>query len=158
MKEIPLTQGQVAIVDDEDYGELSKYNWYYLATGRHEYAAREGRKNGRKCTIYMHRCIIGTKDGMETDHIKGSGLDNRRGNLRACTHAQNQQNKRAHWDNPTGLPGITIDKKTGQWRADLTVAGKRFYLGRFQTMQQAIEARNTEGIKHQFAKIITESS
>ena len=90
MREIPLTQGKVALVDDADYEWLSKHKWYCLKTAKLEYAARE--ENGT--TVYMHREILGFPKGVDIDHFDGDGLRNVRNNLRICSHEKNLQNRR----------------------------------------------------------------
>lgn len=85
MRVIELTQGRVAIVDDEDFAELAQYRWHYSSsTG---YARRCVR--GTRKVVYMHRSILMPRDGMKTDHRNGEKLDNRRINLREASAAQN---------------------------------------------------------------------
>lgn len=80
MKLIPLTRGQYAMVDDEDYEELSKYKWLAIkrrgrfVAGRTVYTA-----GARERTILMHKVIAGFA---MTCHIDGNGLNNQRANLR----------------------------------------------------------------------------
>lgn len=101
MKTITLTQGKVAIVDDDDFDWLNQVKWFTKITGNgtRSYAARFKRINKRPTTIYMHRAIM-TDDleavgltGKEVDHINRNTLDNRRENLRVCTKQQNLANR-----------------------------------------------------------------
>lgn len=86
MKEIPLTRGQLAIVDDHWIDRLSRYNWACSPSG---YAyTRSG-----AFTLYMHRLIAKTPKGMEADHINRNRLDNQESNLRNVTHAENCKNR-----------------------------------------------------------------
>lgn len=95
MKEITLTQGKVALVDDEDYERLMQYNWHYAKK-------RESSKNvGRRVwvpEIYKFKIIPLACEVLQLevmiDHISGNELDNQRHNLRLCTYAQNRQNSR----------------------------------------------------------------
>lgn len=94
MKEIPLTKGYKTIVDDEDYDFLMRWRWHAVIA-HSVYAERCERPRGGKIKhIMMHRVINNTPDGMETDHINGNGLDNRRSNLRSVTKNQNQWNRK----------------------------------------------------------------
>jgi len=89
MREIPLTQGKVALVDDEDYEWLSQFKWYANSwKTRTWYAVRH---HNRKL-IGMHRMILNPQNGEHSDHIDGNGLNNQRANLRLCDCAQNQHN------------------------------------------------------------------
>lgn len=98
MREIALTQGMVALVDDEDYEELNRHKWYAKKTSDAGsfYAARFQRINGRPTTIYMHREIMNCNNGMEVDHRDGNTLDNRKEKLRTCTKKQNLENRFCH--------------------------------------------------------------
>jgi hypothetical protein len=83
----------------------------------------------------MHRFLLGLTpgDGIQADHIDGNKLDNRRGNLRACTHAQNQQNRH---DAPHR--GTYWHIQSGYWVARVQVDGERRTLGRFDTQEEAV--------------------
>jgi len=84
-KEIPLTQGKVALVDAEDYDMLMKWKWFAHKDGNVFYATFSLKKDPvtkKRSKLWMHRVIMQTPDGMQTDHINGDGLDNRRKNLR----------------------------------------------------------------------------
>ena len=120
MKKIKLTQGKVAIVDDEDFEWLSQWKWY--AHGN--YAQRAGAS--------MVREILGLKKGdkRQGDHKNHDTLDNRRCNLRIVTKAQNQWNQK----NPKGYSWCEHRKKYG---AKIQVNGKLKRLGRFNTAKQA---------------------
>lgn len=91
MKQIKLTQGKVALVDDADYDWLNQWNWYAKRPwyGGHFYAARGPRKNGKRTTVYMHRLITNCPRDYEVDHINADTLDNRRANLEIVTKKQN---------------------------------------------------------------------
>ena len=65
MREISLTQGLVAIIDDEDFESISKFTWYAKANYNTFYAA-----TGKK-TTYMHRLLCPCLNGMVVDHING---------------------------------------------------------------------------------------
>jgi hypothetical protein len=98
MKEIKLTTGQTALVDDEDFEEVNKYKWYAKKNANGTlYAITEiwhGRKSvPRKTRIRMHRLIMKPADNMKVDHKNHNGLDNRKDNLRVCTTAENTRNK-----------------------------------------------------------------
>ena len=102
MKTIPLTQGKVAIVDDEDFDWLNQVKWFTKITGNGTqiYAARTKRIGGKATTIYMHRAIMAGDldhvdlDGKEVDHDNRKTLDNRRENLKVCTKKENLSNRR----------------------------------------------------------------
>lgn len=86
MRYIELKHGEKTKVDNEDYNRLVKYKWWLHSRG---YVAGYVDKK----RVYMHRLIMGTPKGMDTDHINHNKLDNRRKNLRVCHHAVNLQNR-----------------------------------------------------------------
>ena len=136
MKEIPLTKGKVAIIDDEDFEWLNQWNWYYGCDG---YAFRTDCKNGRK-SILMHRLILDTPRGMETDHINQNKLDNCRKNLRSATTSQNQANRPAPRNNTSGMKGVQWDKRANKWLAVIQFHGKLIYAGYFENINDAARA------------------
>ena len=148
VREIPLTRGKIALVDDCDWDWLSQYRWFACNTGRKIYAMRKSpRTDGRQSTVYMHREILRTPDGFETDHINMNPLDNRRANLRISTSAQNQANSERR--KILGFKGVT--KRGKKWRAQMRLSGKRVWLGSFSTAEAAAKAcddaaRNHHGI------------
>lgn len=137
MKEIQLTQGKVAIVDDEDYDWLSQWKWHYQNTG---YAGRWSFEGGVRKLVFMHRAIINTPDGMISDHKNRNGLDNRRSNLRICTSSQNGMNKRASNNSISGIKGVYWDKDRNQWRVTIMKDYKRCYIGRYDKIEDASAA------------------
>ena len=91
----------------------------------------------RLAWLYTH----GVHPTYQIDHINGNGLDNRIENLREATALENAQNKRkAQKNNSHGNLGITYDKAKKLWRARITLAGTRIYLGKFKTQEQASNA------------------
>lgn len=147
MREIPLTRGYVALVDDADYEWLSGYAWYaHFNAGRKVYA-RTGAVTGRRGPVFMHNMILGNPPG-RTDHRNRNGLDNRRENLRTCTQRQNVANTvRARVKSP--FRGVTIrGGGVHCWRAQIESNGKSIYLGHFATSIQAALAYDAAALNH----------
>lgn len=136
MKLIPLTQGKFATVDDADFEPLSKLKWFLHSRG---YAARMERVDGKQVTVMMHRRIIGARKGLHVDHRDGNKLNNTRSNLRECTSAQNACNRAAARSNRLGLKGVWSSGK--KFCASIKINGARVYLGTFQTLRDALDAR-----------------
>lgn len=147
-KEIELTQGKYALVDDEDYDWLNKHSWHAHITYKNGekitfYAARGYQKPIRyqkpiKKTEYMHRLILGPSKGKEVDHINGNSLDNRKSNLRIVTHRQNSQNLKINRNAP--YPGICWYEKNKKWGARIRIKGKRLFLGLYDSPEKAFKA------------------
>ncbi len=145
MKEIALSQGYVAIVDDEDYEALAAYRWSAMVRryeGRTWVYARRSTRLGK---VYMHRQILSAEKGTHIDHINGDSLDNRRSNLRLCAAAQNLCNKKLYACNKTGFKGV---KKEGNRFSAKVSAGRILrYLGTFATAEEAARAYDAAAIK-----------
>jgi len=130
---ITLSKGKSATVDPEDAAKLGKYSWYYGFRG---YAMRSKMMpSGRRKTVSMHREILKAKDHEEVDHINGDRLDNRRSNLRVLGRSANLHNRGAY--GPSGLKGVSWDKRKKKWRAEIGKNGKRAWLGYHETKEDA---------------------
>ena len=137
MKEIPLTQGKVALVDDEDYNELSKFKWHAHLCSGHWYAVRRARESHNLKTILMHRSIMNAPTGLMVDHKNGDGLDNQRSNMRLATNSQNAANSKKVGNTRSIYRGVTRIGKQVFWTASIKVNGDSMYLGRFQYERDA---------------------
>ena len=130
---IPLTKNKFALVDPKDHDKLSKYSWY---CGFRGYAMRSKiMPDGSRKTVSMHRESLGAKSNEEVDHINGNRLDNRRSNLRVIDRSANLHNRGAY--GPSGVKGVSWDKRKKAWRAEIGKNGKRAWLGYHPTKQSA---------------------
>jgi len=142
LKEIELSRGLVAIVDDEDYEWLSASRWTYLSCGYGAKRAAHPLIPGKITMLYMHRIICGLTigDRKYVDHINGNRLDNRRENLRTCTNAENMRNRGKTASNTSGYKGVYRGRQPGRWRALIMVDGETISLGQYDTPEEAHEA------------------
>lgn len=145
MKEIQLTRGYIAIVDDEDFELASRYKWRACPSTSHGvYAISRWVIDGREYTIGMHRLVMGCRrgDGKIIDHKNGNGLDNRKENLRFCTATENARNAKKSNKVRSRYKGAYYHQAERVWRAQIKVGGKLKQLGRFQTEREAAIAYN----------------
>ena len=153
MKEIQLTQGYVALVDDADYEHTNQHKWHALVKRRKNgsirnvYAVYGARGKG---TVYMHRFILGVTDStIEVDHFPDhNGLNNQRHNLRVATHSENLHNQRIRTDNTSGFKGVFWIKQTQKWNAKIKIDGRFKYLGSFASRVGAARAYDVAAIKY----------
>lgn len=146
MKEISLSQGKVALVDDIDYEFLMQWKWF-VSKGRYTWYAYRAVKKGEEIHSQqeiMHRALTGYQ---LTDHIDGNGLNNQRVNLREATESQNRSNMKSNSHNTTGYRGVVWDKTRSKWRAQIQVQGRMRNLGRYESADDAARAYNTAAIE-----------
>ena len=149
-KEIKLTQGLFATIDDEDYDLVSQYLWRVLRTGNQIYAITNCKTiDGKLSTIRMHRLVMGNPKGKIIDHKHGNGLNNCKDNLRFCDKIKNAQNRTCLCKlNKSGVHGVSYYKRDKNWEARITVKNKLLFLGRFENINDAQEARIIAERKH----------
>lgn len=137
MKEIKLTRGRVALVDDEDYDYLNQWKWHLLKDKNNYYAVRITCINKVKSGIRMHRVIMRTPPELVVDHIDHNGLNNQKGNLRNCTISQN--NKNVISTGRSKFLGVYFSE--GKYiKAQIKINGKTTSLGLFKTEEEAAQA------------------
>ncbi len=146
MKEIELTQGFKALIDDEYFERLNQYKWCYHKgkTNNTGYAKREEQKNNKSKVIHMHREIMNVTDPkVQVDHIDLNGLNNQKYNLRLVTSSQNMCNKCKRKDNESGYKGVSWRETNKKWRVRIQINGKRVHLGYFDNILDAAKAYET---------------
>jgi len=154
MKEIKLTKGYVALVDDEEFARCM--------VGTKWYARVDKCKDGSVTSVYARRSIH-TADGTPTkqllhrfilgiinpkakvDHEDHNGLNNQRYNLRLANDEENTRNQRMRSDNTSGVKGVSWFQS--KWRARITVDGKSKFLGNFSDKEDAKHAYDTAALK-----------
>lgn len=136
MKEILLTQGQIALVDDSDFELVSRHNWFAHCSHRNVYAETHTIGNNSK-VFAMHSLILGFP-AWQIDHKDGNGLNNTRENLRPTNHRMNQGNARRRTDNTSGVKGVS--RSGSKWQVQIRIGGKVKYIGRFDRIEDAARA------------------
>lgn len=138
MKYIKLTNGSIALVDDEDFDWISKFNWYFLKANRSDNGYAYTTKKGM--SILMHRLIMNTPKGLFTDHINRNKLDNRKENLRIVTPSENNLNTKLKSTNTSGYRGVTFHKEKRKFMSQLSFNNNYFFLGYFDNPKDASRA------------------
>ena len=125
MTRVPLSKGLVALVDDADAERVTRFKWHAVRRGRVVHAMRTAKRDGGRATVYLHRWLLDAPAGLEVDHRNGNGLDNRRENLRLCTHAQNAVNHRRDSARKISqFHGVCWNERRNRWRV-VICAGAR---------------------------------
>ena len=122
MKELPLSNGGFALVDDDVYKETKQYTWRRDYYG---YVSRATTVNKRDIVIKLHNVAIGhAPKPLVVDHKNGDKLDNRRRNLRFVSQRLNHLNRQQL----TGIYRETVRDKYGEytyWRVRLDLGDRK---------------------------------
>lgn len=159
LKEIQLTQGKVALVDDADYGRLNRFKWYAHKQPRTYYAARNIRmSDSKRLKIFMHQVILGLQPGdpRQCDHRDGNGLNNIQSNLRICTSRQNNQSQRKKRKVGTSkYKGVCWHRGRRKWCSRIHVSGEQIFLGLFESEIGAARVYDAAAVKYHGAFALT---
>lgn len=143
------TKGEEFYFDLEDYDKIKDYCWRIHNRGYVACSINRG-KNKPKKDLMMHILImngydeeLNIKNNMEVDHINGSSSrnDNRKENLRSCTHQENMCNYGIPSNNTSGVIGVSWDATHGYWIAHITYKNKKIKLGSYANKEDAIISR-----------------
>jgi AP2 domain/HNH endonuclease len=157
-REIPLTQGYTAIVDDEDFERVASRKWHakvdqkrgtvYAATTVWHAAIHHTK------TLLLHRFITNAKPGSQVDHRDGNGLNCKQDNLRFCTFSENARNRDIQQNNKSGYKGVYWSPRKAKWEAGIRVNSQRIHLGVFDSLELAAEAYKVAAMNYhkEFAK------
>lgn len=138
MATILSTNGYHIQIDDTDIPLVSHLKWYAKKDRNKRYA--RAYTDGK--SVLMHRLILGITDSkIHIDHDDGVGLNNKRENLRVCTHSQNQMNRKNTWGKSV-YKGVSFHKSSGKFQARIQINKKEKTLGLFQSEVDAAKAYN----------------
>lgn len=142
------SSGERFYFDIADYAEVCQYCWHKQGNG-YVHAKVSGKK------VLLHRFLLNLQKGQQGDHIDGNRLNNRRSNLRVCTHAENMRNCKGRQGVTSVYKGVSLDKKLNKWRADIRLNRKTIYIGVYADEVEAASAYNQAALRYHgaFARV-----
>jgi hypothetical protein len=146
------------LLDKEDYNKVKVKKWNVMqhTSDKSRYVIRHSYFNENKYrSLYIHRYVLDYNDKLVIDHINGNTLDNRKSNLRICTHMENCRNQKICKINTSNAKGVCFNRRSKKWTARIGLNNKRIFLGYFESKKDATIAYNTKAIEiyGKFAKL-----
>lgn len=146
MKEIPLTQGKVALVDDADYERVLQFKWCAMKARNGFYAVAHIPKGNNRLML-MHRFILDAPPGVQVDHRDRNGLHNTRENMRLATPRQNRANSPKPASQSSPYMGVRWVPSKKMWQAKIRTDMQYEDLGLFDSPEAAAKAYDDAAIE-----------
>lgn len=134
-----LGKGKKTLIDDSDFELVNKYKWYLSSSG---YAVTYRKLKSGWRPININYLIMGEPKGFDTDHINHNKLDNRRKNLRICSHSENMRNMKLRSRGTSKFTGVCWCKSKKLWMAYIGYKNKDYNLGYFENELDAVKIRD----------------
>jgi len=141
------------LLDSDDYDRVTAMGKWYISKNRNLLYARKGITiNGKDAKLYLHRFVLNAPKGKMVDHINHNTLDNRKENLRLCTHAENLRNCRPRTD---GYKGVRQRRGEYTWCTEIVHNQKYYYVGTHITPEEAALAydKKAKELHGEFARL-----
>ena len=133
--ELISTNGYKILIDAEDEEKVRGYKWHVTKDQKGNLSVMSSNR------VYLHQLLLGFPEG-EVDHINLNRLDNRKKNLRAVTHQQNQINQPLQKNNTSGVSGVSYYPPRKKYRARIKIGQHDIHLGYYHSFEEAVQARN----------------
>lgn len=144
--EVPLGNGKVALVDEEDLEKVLAHGaWHSHKQGGTTYAAHEHYiGNGKSVRVVLHRFIMNAAPGAVVAHLNGNGADCRKANLRIANHKLNGASYRTKNKGAASkYRGVYANNGRGKpWAVHIWKDGVSYYFGRYDTEEEAARVYN----------------
>ena len=147
MAVVQLRSGRSFVIDQDDAWILDDFPTVFMTKMGYVYLRRI--RNKKIENFLLHRLVMCAGDGMKVDHINGNPSDNRRSNLRVCTHLQNMANQKKRQGSRSKFKGVTATgNRKNPWQACIKINYEKIYLGVFPTEEAAAFAYDRAATKH----------
>ena len=125
-----------AVISKTDLDEVSQIYWR-----KTEYGYARGKNPTTKKDVLLHKFITKTSRSTVIDHINRNKLDCRRENMRVADNQINSLNRNTPNNSTTGFKGVSVDRKTGKFKAYIKIDRKQINLGLFDSVELAYQER-----------------
>lgn len=145
VKKIPLQNGMVALVDDEDFDRVNQYVWTVNTT----IAKTNLVVRNRILNTVLQKFILGndaSDDGFITFKNKND-LDFRRSNLIVTDRKGVSIRKKGNKNASSKYKGVSWCKRSKRWLAQIQTKGKHIHLGYFDLEEEAAEKYNKASLE-----------
>jgi len=132
-------------IDADDFETVSPIRWHDNGSG---YLINRFVEKGKRITLRLHRALMSPAPNEDVDHINRDVTDNRKSNLRICTHHDNCKNKSKSRGCTSRYKGVCYAKNRGKWISHIRVAEKLKYLGYYESEKAAAVAYDEAAIKY----------
>ena len=143
VKEIPLQNGMVALVDDEDFQRVNKHQWTYCVSSDR---IRVTIWNENK--VILTRFILGIDEKDVVISFKDKNNFNcQKDNLIKMDRSSASIRNRGQRGKTSKYKGVSFCKQTSKYKAQIQFRGKQKNLGRYNTEEEAAKVYNAHAIE-----------
>ena len=140
--------GGFFLIDAADFPLVSSFSTWRVACGGYVAGNISRRVTRGNRMILLHMLLLGPHTGQDVDHINGDRMDNRRQNLRLCTHQENCFNQRKKITNTSGYTGVSYSKRSSRYEAYIHRDARKIYLGLYATPEAAARVRDQAALRY----------
>ena len=144
VKEIPLQNGMVALVDDEDFERCIKQTWYVRMKNTRVFIRSD------KLKMMLSNYVLGEVDTKNEVVVykDGNSLNNQKSNLFKVPRKFMHAFRRGNVNSTSKYKGVSLVKTTGKYVAQIMVNRQQIRLGSFTKEEEAAKVYNKAALEY----------